>query len=403
MNKLLPRLLLVSEIPLSQEGSGMNRTLVNLLRDYPMSQFMLYKSNAIGTDETSPEFSQNVAKFSEGFLPLLKNRLGNIVNRMIVQANLQLIDWLPISDRNKIEAFAPEVILICPYNVSALLIGHKIAKTFDVPCLIYLMDDWFNNNRSQWLTGSVQSSVSYLLNNASGWLMISHQLEKELIERYKVLPKRSLIVHNPVDLSNRKLPEFSRDSKEPFRVTYAGSIWSMHYDAVAVVAQAIYELRRDGLNIELVLHTDQSFWSLYQENWETWEVTYGSLIPYKYLNQYLQNADILLVASSFLSENSYLTGSSVQTKLTDYMASGRPILACGPSYSACNQFLKEWNCGLVCETNQVNEIKTILLKCIQNMDEMHVFAKKGFEVLQNNFDTKKVRSNLYKFIQHQVD
>ncbi|MFM6225480.1 MAG: hypothetical protein ACKPDM_34850 [Dolichospermum sp.] len=161
-------------------------------------------------------------------------------------------------------------------------------------------------------------------------------------------------------------------------------------------------MRRDGVDIELVLHTAPNFWEIYQKQWVKWQVTYGDLIPYKELNQYLQKADLLLVASSFFPENYSITSSSVQTKLTDYMVSGRPILACGPSYAACNIFVRNWNCGLVCESNQIEEIKEILLKHIENYSELNLFAKTAFETVKNHFDVSKVRANLYKFIQQSL-
>jgi glycosyltransferase involved in cell wall biosynthesis len=308
---------------------------------------------------------------------------------------------LPLASYQKIADFSPEVILICPNGSLGLLMGYKLIKYFDASFLVYFMDDCLKFSHTRWLTSNIQSVGHLLLQKAAGWLMISPQLEHELAVRYKMKPQRSLIVHNPVDLSNKTLPDFTPHSRDNFRVIYAGAILPMHYDAVAVVAEAIYELRCDGIDIELVLHTPAHFWNAYQENWEKWQVTYGNLIPYQELNQYLQKADLLLVASSFLPENSHATRCSVQTKLTDYMASGRPILACGPNYSACNQFVKNWNCGLVCETNLVSEMKEILLKQKHSIAELYFFAKNGFEVLQNNFEAKKVRYKLYEFIQKQ--
>ena len=217
--------------------------------------------------------------------------------------------------------------------------------------------------------------------------------------RYKIKSQRSLIVHNPVDLSNKQLTEFSRDSKEPFRVIYAGSIFTMHYDAIAVVAEAIYELRCSGVDIELVLHTAQNFWDTYQEEWGKWDVKYGFLIPYEQLNQCLQKANLLLVASSFLPEHAHITRSSVQTKLTDYMASGRPVLSCGPSYAACNQFVNTWNCGLVCETNVVLEIKMMLFKIIENYSGLSSLSSHAFTVIKTEFEVNIIRKKLYGFIQ----
>ncbi|MFM6440617.1 MAG: glycosyltransferase, partial [Dolichospermum sp.] len=400
MDKNLPRLLLISEVSLSERETGINRTLFNLFEDYPSDRFMLYTPDeSLKNNPTSSIFQTNIAAFPEQFFPYQRNRLGFLFNPLFTSLNYQLIDWLPLASYQKIADFSPEVILICPNGSLALLMGYKLIQYFDAPFLIYFMDDWVALNHVRWLTGNVQSICQFILQKAAGWLMISPQLEQELAERYKIKPQRSLIVHNPVDLSNNRLPDFTPQFRDNFRVVYAGAIWPMHYDAVAVVAEAIYELRRDGVDIELVLHTPANFWNAYQENWEKWQVTYGNLIPYQELNQYLQKADLLLVASSFLPENSHMTRCSVQTKLTDYMASGRPILACGPNYSACNQFVKNWNCGLVSETNLVSEMKEILLKQKQSIAELYCFAKNGFEVLQDNFETKKVRYKLYEFIQ----
>ena len=400
LKKDLPRLLLVSEASLDNQRTGLGRTLVNLFAGYPADKFMVYSPKSTWKDyPTSPPLDQNVATFSDKFLPQINNRLGLLFNPILQAIDLQLIEWLPLAEQEKIDVFDPQVIIICPVGIVGLLVGYKVAQLFQCPFIAYFMDDWVNNNHQRWLSGGLQSLCHNVLEKASAWLMISSQLEKELINRYQLAPKRSLIVHNPVDLSNKQLPEFSRDSKEPFRVIYAGSIFTMHYDAIAVVAEAIYELRCSGVDIELVLHTAQNFWDTYQEEWEKWDVKYGSLIPYERLNQCLQEANLLLVASSFLPEHAHITRSSVQTKLTDYMASGRPVLSCGPSYAACNQFVNTWNCGLVCETNVVLEIKMMLFKIIENYSGLSSLSSHAFTVIKTEFEVNIIRKKLYGFIQ----
>jgi glycosyltransferase involved in cell wall biosynthesis len=403
MHQDLPRLLLVSEVSLNEEGTGINRTLYNLLEGYPPDRLMLYTADqSVKNEPTAPRFQRNVVTFPERFFPYLTNRLGTWLNPILERCNYQLIEWLSLANYQQIADFSPEMILICPNTPLGLVIGHKVTQHFDIPFLIYFMDDWVAQANTSWLSGDVQSICSYILQKAAGCLMISQQLEQDLAKRYKLEPKRSLIVHNPVDLAQKTPPNFINHVGDTFRVAYAGAIWPMHYDAIASVAEAIHQLRSNGLNIELVLYTPQSFWNLYQENWQNWEVKYGSLIPYEELNQYLQQADLLLVASSFLPEHAHVTRSSVQTKLTDYMASGRAILACGPSYAACNQFVKHWKCGLVCDTQQVAQIKELLLNQIQNPDEIEMLGKNAFAVVHENFEAGKVRSNLYSFIQESV-
>ena len=400
MKKELPRLLLVSEASLDRERTGLNRTLLNLLEDYPVDRFMLYTpKESLKNFPTSPPLNQNIAVFPERFIPQMNNRFGTLLNPIFQTINFQLLDWLPLVEQEKIAAFSPQVILICPVGTLGLLMGYKVAQSLRCPFITYFMDNWAAFNHLRWFSGNVQQLCHFVLKQASGWLMISSQLEKQLMKQYQIVPKRSHIVHNPVNIRNKKLPDFVPYTSETFKIVYAGAIWPMHYDAIAVVAEAIYELRQSGVNIELILHTPLNFWHLYQKSWETWEVTYGSLIPYEQLNDYLQKANLLLVASSFLPEYAHMISSSVQTKLTDYMASGKPILTCEPSYGACNEFIKTWKCGVVCETNQITKIKEILLEQLQNTSELYQLAKNGFEVVNNHFETNIVRNKLYDFIQ----
>ncbi len=399
MTKDLPRMLFISEATLSKEGKGINRTMVNLLEDYPPELLMVFSpTTSFQSEPTAPPFDRQVSSFPGYYLPLLRNRIGKFINPLINAVNLQILDLLPIDNVQDLEKFAPEIILICPNTSWCLLMGYKLTQYFDCPSLIYFMDDWIATDNSRWLSSSVQKIADKLLKDSAGWLMISESLQAELSSRYQLKPQRSLIVHNPVNLFGKKPPELVTNAEGTFKVVYAGSIWSMHYDALAAIAEAIFQLRCEGKAIELVLHTDEMFWNLYKEKWQLWEVTYGSLIPYHELEKYLKRADLLLVTSSFLPELAPITRSSVQTKLTDYMVSGRPILSCGPDYSACHQFLKKWNCGLVCETNQVKEVKEFLLEHMNNLSENQVLAQRAFEVVKNNFAQNKVIGNLHKFI-----
>jgi glycosyltransferase involved in cell wall biosynthesis len=400
MTKDLPRILFISEANLSKEGKGINRTMVNLLEDYPPELLMVYSpATSFQSEPTAPPFDRQVSSFPGYYLPLLRNRIGKFINPLINAVNLQILDLLPIDNVQDLEKFAPEIILICPNTSWCLLMGYKLTQYFQCPSLIYFMDDWIATDNSRWLSSSVQKIADKLLKDSAGWLMISESLQAELSSRYQLKPQRSLIVHNPVDLSDKKPPKLVTTREGTFKVIYAGSIWPMHYDALAAIAEAIFQLKCEGKDIELVLHTDECFWNQYKAKWQLWEVTYGSLISYHELDKYLKRADLLLVASSFLPKYAHMTRSSVQTKLTDYMAAGRAILACGPSYSACNQFLKKWNCGLVYESDQVSEIKPLLLETMNNWYLNQKIATVAFEILKDNFEKSKVNSSLYEFFQ----
>jgi glycosyltransferase involved in cell wall biosynthesis len=399
----LPRLLLVSEATLDEKATGLNRTLFNLLADYPMDRFMLYApAERLHTSPPAPPFGQQVAAFSKQFSLSWRNRLGAKLSPVLDLLNLQMIDLLPLPDAETIISFDPEIILICPDGPMGLVMGYKTAQTLKRPFLVYLMDDWVATAHQRWFSGSTQAYCQRLLRDAEGWMIISSQLEQSLIDRYAIKPQRSLVVHNPVNLSNKEVPDFQPHQQQTFRIAYAGSIWTMHYDAIALIAQAISELQTAGHSIELVLYTQEGFWSFYCAEWETWRVVYGGFLPYQAVNQHLQQADLLLIASSFLPRYANITRSSVQTKVTDYMATGRPILSYGPSYAACNAFVKQWSCGITCETNDLEEVKVFLLNQIQNREANQIYARTAYKVLQQHFETRKIREMLLYFIQHSV-
>ena len=394
----LPRLLLVTEAPLHKNSTGIDRTLFNLLDTYPPDKFALYtQKNSSLLPDTSPPLNQNVITFRSEFIPYFRNRLGLLLNNFIASLNFQILDWQSIANLEPIEHFKPNVILICPNSPAAMIVGYRLARKLRCPYIIYFMDDWIAKDQRHWLSSNVQHYAKQVLQNAKGWLMISSQLEHDLKERYRIIPKSSLIIHNPVDLSSLPPPDFSIH-QGTFKVIYAGSIWSMHYDAVKAVTEAIFDLRREGYDIELVLHTPPVFWHQYQDFWESHGVINGGMIPYDDLHFHLQKGDLLLVASSFSPELAHVTRSSVQTKITDYMASGRPILACGPDYSACNQFLTTWQCGLVCNSCNSSDILEVIKVAMKNKIETQNLAKKAYYVAKASFDKDQVNKGLYRFI-----
>lgn len=400
MEPLLPKLLLVSEATLDKNATGLNRTLFNLLEDYPMDRFMLYApKEGLNNNPPALPFGKHVTSFSPVISLPWRNRIKAWLSPLILRFNLQMIDLLPnVPNITKIFSFSPEIILICPDTHIALVIGYKLAHSLNVPFLVYMMDDWVAVNHQRWFTGSTQACIQRLLNDTNGLIVISSQLERILSERYAVNPIRSLVAHNPVNLTAKEPPNFKPNKQATFRIAYAGSIWGMHYDSVALIAKAVFELRKEDYNIELILHTQDQFWTMHHEFWESHEVVQGGLIPYDELYFYLQKADLLLVAASFLTQYAHMTASSIQTKITDYMAAGRPILSCGPKDGACNKFIREWKCGLVIETNDLSNVKADLLLHMRNRQENQELAKRAYQVLLNHFAKERVNQKLYQFI-----
>ncbi|MEL7067676.1 MAG: hypothetical protein AAGN15_03365 [Cyanobacteria bacterium J06581_3] len=394
-----PKLLLISELSLSKssEGRSANPTLYNLFKTYPPESLLQLVPN--NTLKLSPPVAphQNVVSYSDSFFPLIRNRIGLTLNRYFIFLNLSILNLLNLSHREKIEEFSPDLLLLCPITLSSLIVGWKMANKLKIPFLIYFMDDWIAVDQSLWIGGDTQSLASYLLQESKGWIMISDYMQEDISQRLGINGKPYIVAHNPVEPLTLG-PNNKESTREKFRIAYAGSIQTMHSDALLLVAEATHYLRKEGIDIELVIYTASSFWENHQESLIKFEVQYGSLLPYDELLSKLSEFDLLLVCTSFSPHVKHVVRSSLLTKLTDYMATGRPILSCGPSYSACNRFLEKWNCGVVCDHNSILEIKKVLKKCIYETEVLLNMADKASTVLKENFSGAVVTKRLHEFI-----
>jgi glycosyltransferase involved in cell wall biosynthesis len=260
------------------------------------------------------------------------------------------------------------------------------------------MDDWPALNSRRWLTGSVRDRARAILAQSDAWVMISEELRDSMIRRYGVSPKPTLVAHNPVDVDGQAAPVFMPRRSGRFRVVYAGTVQTMHADAILAVAEAIHRLRESGIDIEMVLHTPQWCERVYEEQWRRFGVVMGGLVPYADLNRVLRDADLLLVGLSFDPIVAHMAMYSLLTKITDYMATGVPILVCGPAGSASVNFAKRWDVALTCETKDVTRLAELIREQVSRPETNAALASRAWRCLQAQFSTAVVRNRLYSFL-----
>ena len=400
--KELPNLLIVAGTAFSSEGLGADKALFNLFDLYPNEKLCLFipRTSRLKSQPTSPPFNKRAITFPKSYFPYLYNRFGKFINPLLNQINHQLLSWLPINDLSKIQSFSPEIILICPHVPWDLAMEQKVTEYFKCPFIVYFMDDWVldKDKNLHWLTGNVQLCTHDILKRAKAWLMISNQLKEALSTRYQLSPPKTMIINTAIDLSNIEAPDFKVDYKGIFKIIYSGSIWPMHYDAIEAVAKAVFQLQNQGNKIELTIQTKKEHWEYYKHKLYILKVNFQESVLYQELNKSLKQANLLLVASSFLIEQESYTRSSIQSKIFQYMATGKPILSCGPEYSVCNKFISQWNCGLTCTTNETEKIKSLLLNLMKDRETIQRYAITAYQILKDNFEKTKLCTELYNFI-----
>lgn len=399
----LPRLLLVSDAPLSRQGLGIDRTLVSLFEDYPTDRFLLYtRGRPGGRDAAHGDVVHRSTPFPQRHVRPILTRFAHVgpvaaFHRALTTLDFTIRAWTPPAGLPAIRQFDPEVVLICPNSPVDLLEGHKVATRLGRPFVVYFMDDWPAVVSQRWLGGDIQSVVRDVLRDADAWIMISDALTNRLRGRYGTTQDRILVAHNPVGFDDGQEPDFTVRGGT-FRIAYAGSIWPMHHDAVALVAEGVARLRSEGEDVEFVVHCPEQFWHQYGEWLDSRGVRYGGFVQHADLTAALQQADLLLVASSFKPEFAPYAHGSVQTKVTDYMRTGRTIMSVGPAGCACNLFVERWNCGLVSTAPTADAMAADLRGALRDRGAHVALARTAYETARRHFERRAVVRTMQNFL-----
>lgn len=391
MTGAAPRVLLVTDADLSVGSRGAGRTLVNLVSRYPADALLVLNATLPPATPFTMESGHRVLGAATG----IPGRIAHALQRTVGDASAAWMGARPTPHHAAVARFGPQLVLGVPVGNGGLALTAR-CRPF-APLVTYLMDDWLAHAQGPHLAFDARRRGRALLRDSAAWLAISPALLASM-RTFAGVDRPAHIVHNPVALDGGEPAALTAPRTGRFRVAYAGSVWPMHHDAVTAVAQGVQRLRAGGIDIEFVLFTDRHFWGRYLEDWTRWGVVDGGLVPYAALGAALGGCDLLLVASSFDPAQAHMSRSSVQTKVTDYMAAGRPILACGPPDAASNEFLRRHASAYFAEDIAPAAIDAALRACVASRAGGPALARHAWDVVRSEHEMGAVTGRLYEFL-----
>jgi glycosyltransferase involved in cell wall biosynthesis len=421
--------LIADGIP-QKNGAGISQTLYNLFSVYPERITVIFEQTEDLTFDLYP-LDCDTLLFRGIFIYPVANRLSRYLNPTIGRINCERLIKAPLS---------PEILLLrekCIVVVSTNLL-HKLIfawKLMNAGFVVvpYFMDDWLDGNVVCWKSGSVQQVAADLLRKAPARLMISINLQKILEQRYQLPFAPTLIVHNPSPLPTQTHTKFppsgdlggqthphtyfapsggtkggthtptipvNLSTNQPVNlIIYAGSIWPMHADALIAVAKAIQLLNASGKkDFSLCIYTSKGHWEKYKSMLQGEGVHWGGWLPYDEVRKKFSDGWLLLCTASFEKAQQAFTNSSVQTKLTDYIAAGRPVLVVAPTGAASGEWVLNETCGYWLQTRDPAEIATQLQQLAEQPFNWQQKAEKALALASGTYSTAAVQQRLYQFL-----
>lgn len=282
----------------------------------------------------------------------------SIINKLVWDP----IGWYPYALKKGLEILSTEKIdvILSTYNPSLPhLIASKLHNQTEIPWVADFRDLWSHNplfEKTQPFQFLEERLEKRIMRNCDFLTSVSKPLVKDLATFHS---KNAAVIYNGFDEDDFKGTVYPTSK---FTITYTGQIYTSALDPTPLF-EALANLKQERIissdNIEV------RFFGIFQINnptvlskrYDLEDIikTYG-FIPFNESIKKQKESTILLM----LGWNDYKFSGYLTSKIFEYMAAGRPILAITYDGSDLAQLIEESGSGIV--ANNANQIKEILTK-----------------------------------------
>ena len=277
-----------------------------------------------------------------------------------------------------IRDFNPDVIYTDAYDTFyTYRVLNYVRKVTNVPYVMFHCDDQLTYRKFSlsplfWINRYIlRCHVTKAIKQAAiNYCIIDEQLRvynNILTANYKILNKCA-------DFSGEYIHE---DIHTPVRMVYAGNLHVGRWKTLQKLAEAIKEINKEGIKIQLDIYTGKSVSEKKLNKIRTDQsITIHDFIPYSQLIEIQKESDILLHVESFNLKEKLITNLSFSTKIVDFFEMGKCILAIGWEESAPIKYLKEKDAAITISDD--NDILNTLKLLIDHPETIQEYSRKSF-------------------------
>lgn len=404
-NQIFPRVLIVSAAPLSTT-SATGITLQNLFSGWPKERLAQIYDDASVPD---PSTCGSYRRFSSGDMPVVRIaksalqqfRSGNSKTVEVAHALGTVIPSgsiaygflsacgdiapfsLPDSICEWVASFQPDVIYSVLGSVRMMNVVLKLNEQFSTPIVAHFMDDWPSTAySSSWKLAVpraiLDAKLRSVLARSPRRMTICEDMATEFSDRYGGHFESFM---NCVEIPSQ-IPQCGERKNDEVRFGFVGGLHLNRWRSLLSVVTALQELKNQGAAIVLDVFAPEKDLKSYGALFSHFSVI-GEMLTLKAheVNEKLTQFDVLVHVESFLKEDSLYTRLLVSTKIPQYMASGRPILAFGPSALSSVRYVERAGAGLaVGIENDIPALKQAAGQLVESPSLRESLGGRGFHV-----------------------
>lgn len=331
----------------------------------------------------------------------IKNKIAkiyklNIKNWSSLRLFREVIWFLSPWKTNKLDdwlaEFSPEIIFFCGGNAFAYRITYNITRKQKIPFVLYITDDYFlpyfSLSPAYWIRLFImRKSFQKACHLAKNIITIGDDMSNEYLHKFGI---QSKVAMNCVNLENYFNNEIT-SQKGPIRLAYVGSLSFNRWKVLSVIGQALNSLKKEGFDAKLDIFCSQKpNKNILREITIPSCCEYAGSLDREGVNKVLNNTDVLIHVEAFDYVSKCNTRLSISTKIPEYLASGKLILAIGPKDVASIKYLKENNVALVITDFKKKKIIKVIKNSIFNMETRIIYGKRARKLAEQRHNINNI-------------
>jgi hypothetical protein len=263
----------------------------------------------------------------------------------------------------KLRSFEPAIVYTLGGGMRHLQLAMRIAADLKRPLALHFMDDWpgtlYRSPQHFLFRRRLDALLREAMRTAKARLVISVAMADEFQSRYG---GRFIPFMNCVSRSDVKAPQVEIVLPERQTICYFGGLHLGRWECVRDIARVISERKLEN-EFQIHLYCRESDVLAYGPALKKFpSIRFRPAVPPDQVARIMQAANALLHVESFIPAHRAYTRLSISTKIPEYLAASRPIIAYGPAEVASIRYLEENRCALVITGSDPNAIAAALAK-----------------------------------------
>lgn len=307
--------------------------------------------------------------------------------------------WQSPSLDEYIDSFKPDIIFQ-PIYYSTYIgeIGLYAKKRMRVPIIGYISDDNYTLHQYSispfyWIERLiVRRYVKRVIDSCSLLYTIT---PKQRDEYNAIFGNKCKVLTKGCEFKSATLPEYNLHS--PIRLMYAGGLGNGRWKTLAKIAEGIASFNTDKCSAMLYVYspTHLNKKQLSKLNIEG-ASTFCGAVTQEELRKIQEEMDVFVHVESFDMKERYTARLSFSTKITDYLQTGKCVLAVGWKETGAIELLKDNNAAWV--ITQEKFVKKDIVELLSNPIKIKEIGRNGYEFGKKQFNIYSIRDMLYKDI-----